>query len=320
MLFIRPAQDAGRFALDGRPRQGRIGQPQGDFVPALGQEIDLHVGRHLHHVLAHDCLVLDFRNHRAHGRQGFCRRTSLVLGRLPQLLEFFVGQEDAATMLFEDTAEFFVGDVDLLLAQRPIGLGRIRLAGLFGLRGIGFGRIGQRAGFAASSAAGAAVVNEKVADAHTASAQRSERSLSVIMVPRTMRQAGPAVAEVLDQLHGGVWSGIVLYPYTIFPHYIDVCGAGRVSANPAIITVFPDRPCNMLVTRSRSFLPERTIVRRPVEEYGVSPAVQSTLVPLGKRDLLLPRIPIMPIFSPAPFKLSLPALDFLLTSPPIPRR
>ena len=36
---------------------------------------------------------------------------------------------------------------------------------------------------------------------------------------------------------------------------------------------------------SRSFLPERTNVRRPVEQPGVSEAAPSTLVPLGKRDL-----------------------------------
>ena len=36
----------------------------------------------------------------------------------------------------------------------------------------------------------------------------------------------------------------------------------------------------------RSFLPERTIVRRPVEQCGAFPAVRSAIVHLGKMDLL----------------------------------
>jgi hypothetical protein len=42
------------------------------------------------------------------------------------------------------------------------------------------------------------------------------------------------------------------------------------------------------VAASRSFLPERTNVRRPVEQCRGFPAVRSTIVPLGKTDLLPP--------------------------------
>ena len=124
MVFIGPAQQSGRLVVDRRADHGRIGQPQGHFMPAFGQEVDLHVGRDLHDVLGHHGLVFDFRNHRAHGRPGFGRRAGLVLGRLPQLVELLIGQEHAAAMLLEDPAELFVGDVDLLLAERAVGLSR----------------------------------------------------------------------------------------------------------------------------------------------------------------------------------------------------
>ena len=120
MVFARAAQDAGRLVLDRRPDDRRVGQPQRNFVPAFAQEVDLQMGRDLDDILGHGGFVLDFRDDRADRRPRRGGRAGLVLGRLPKLLEFLVGQINTAAMLLEYAAELVVRDVDVLLAERVV--------------------------------------------------------------------------------------------------------------------------------------------------------------------------------------------------------
>ena len=105
-------------------------------MPAFRQEINLDMGGDLHDILAHYGLVFDVRNHCAYRGSGFGCRAGLVLCRLPKLLELLVGQEHAAVLFLEHAAEFLVGNVDLLLAERAVRLGV----------GVGLGGIGRRRG------------------------------------------------------------------------------------------------------------------------------------------------------------------------------
>ena len=73
--------------------------------PSVKRSI-LSVGRDLHDVLGDHGLVLDIGDDRAHGRDGLVGRAGLFLGRLPQLVELLIGQEDAAAMLLEDLRSF----------------------------------------------------------------------------------------------------------------------------------------------------------------------------------------------------------------------
>ncbi len=76
--------------------------------------------RDLDHVLGDGGLVLNFRDDRADGRPRRSGRASLVLRRLPKLLELLIGQVYAAAMLLENAAELVVRNIDVLLAERAV--------------------------------------------------------------------------------------------------------------------------------------------------------------------------------------------------------
>ena len=122
VALARLAEDPRRLAAERGAGDGGVAQSQGDFVPAFGQHLDLHLGLDAHHVLFDGGGVFDLGNQGAHRRLDLGRGTGFVLGGLPQFLELLVGQEHSAALLLEDLPEFLVRDVDVLFENLAIGL------------------------------------------------------------------------------------------------------------------------------------------------------------------------------------------------------
>ena len=129
------AEDAGGLAGEGRGGDRGVAQPQGDFVPALGQHLDLQLRPDVDNVLFDGRHVLDFANQRADGRLHFAAGAGLFLRGPPKLLELLVGQEDAAALLLEDLPQLFVRDIDVLFENLMFG----RFVGVGALLGGGGG-------------------------------------------------------------------------------------------------------------------------------------------------------------------------------------
>ena len=117
--------DPGGLAGDRGLGDRRVGQPQRNLVPALGQQADLDHRLHADHVLRHGGLVVDLGNQGPDGRLDRGRDFS-VLGRLPQLLELLVGEEHPAALFLEGLAELLVRDIDRLLAEGLLFLALVR--------------------------------------------------------------------------------------------------------------------------------------------------------------------------------------------------
>ena len=118
----RVADDSRRLAGQRRGDHPRIGQPQRDRVPALGQEFDPQRGLYPHHVLLDRRFAGDIGDQSAGGRFRLGGRLGFFPGRPPKLLELLVGQEHPAALLLEDLAQLRVGNINVLLADRAVRL------------------------------------------------------------------------------------------------------------------------------------------------------------------------------------------------------
>jgi len=120
--------DAGRLVAEGRLRQGHVAEAEQHLVPALLEDLELDGGLDRDDVLRDGDHAGDLGDEGIDGRLDLGGRGGLVACGLPEFLELFVRQEDAAALFLEDLAEFLVGDVDALFAYglRLLG-GRRRL-------------------------------------------------------------------------------------------------------------------------------------------------------------------------------------------------
>ena len=112
---------AGWLTIDRGHTHRRVGQPQGDFMPALAEQLDRHPSPHADDVGLDRRLALNVGDHRANRRRFVGSRLIGQPRLTPELLKLLVRDEDPAAILLKHAPQFAVGDVDRLLAEGLFG-------------------------------------------------------------------------------------------------------------------------------------------------------------------------------------------------------